>query len=190
MKLVLSPAQRSMLLITVLLAMPFVLGWALYAYGWRPAETGNYGELLQPPPVWPGSALVTPAGQALKREDLLGKWQFVYVGAAACTDSCRHSLHQMRQVQVSLNKEMGRMKRLWISPVAATDPAMPGILAEWPDLQIARAPDATWAVAFPTPDRVYLVDPLGNVILRYPAEPDWKRVRKDIEKLLKYSWTG
>ncbi|HRE16158.1 MAG TPA: SCO family protein [Rhodocyclaceae bacterium] len=190
MKLPLNSAQRAILLIIVLLAMPFVLGWALYAYGWRPQTTGNYGELLQPPPQLPASALLRNDGQPLQRDALLGKWQFVLVGDTPCDDACRHALHQMRQVQVSLNKDMGRIKRLWINPGAATDPATPGILAEWPDLQVARAPDAAWNTAFPTANRVYLVDPLGNVILRYPSDPDWKRVRKDIEKLMKTSWTG
>lgn len=191
MKLTLNPAHRAMVLITVLLAMPFVLAWALYAYGWRPEKSGNYGELLQPPPTLPASALLKLDGQPLQREALLGKWQFVLVGDTACDETCRHSLHQMRQVQVSLNKEMGRLKRLWINPGVAKDAATPDILKQWPDLQIASAPaDPAWAAAFPTMNRVYVVDPLGNIILRYPANPDWKLVRKDVERLLKYSWTG
>jgi len=191
MKLPLNSAHRAMLLITTLLALPFLLAWGLYSYGWRPEKSGNYGELLQPAPQLPATALLKLDGQPLKREELLDKWQFVLVGNTPCAEACRHALHQMRQVQVSLNKDMPRLKRLWINPGAATDPATPDILKSWPDLQVARPPaDPAWQTAFPTPERVYVIDPLGNIIMRYPADPDWKLVRKDIERLLKYSWTG
>lgn len=191
MKFSIGPAHRSMILVTVLLAMPFLIAWGLYAFGWRPEKSGNYGELIQPPPQLPMSQLVKLDKQPIKRDDLLGKWQFVMVSSGPCREACRHTLHQMRQVHVSLNKEMSRLKRLWISTEAASDPAAAELQATYPDLQIAIPPkDGAWDTALPSADRAYLIDPLGNIILRYPADPDWNKVRRDVERLLKYSWTG
>lgn len=191
----LSPARRAILLVTFILSMPFALGFALYYFGWRPSSTGNYGELLQPPLRLPEHGLLRPDGRELPTSELKGKWLLVLAGDGHCDPLCLQRLHDMRQIQVSLNKEMGRLRRLWLGSTVARDPALPELKQTYPDLLIA-APDPgvggeAWRTALDARQpRMYVVDPLGNVVLRYPDSPDPKGVRKDVERLLKYSWVG
>jgi hypothetical protein len=190
-----NPARRAILLVVLILALPFVLGFALYYFGWRPSSTGNYGELLQPPPRLPERGLLRPDGRELPASEFKGKWLLVLAGDGPCDPVCRQRLHDLRQVQVSLNKEMGRLRRVWLGDGTGRDPAMADLRRDYPDLLIAApAPGAAgegWRTALDaSPPRIYIVDPLGNVILRYPDSPDIKGVRKDVERLLKYSWVG
>lgn len=195
MNLTLNPARRAILLVTVLLAMPFVLGFALYHFGWRPASSGNYGELIQPPVALPDSGLLQANGRELPSAELKGKWLLVLAGDGPCDTLCVKRLHDMRQIQVSLNKEMGRLRRLWLGGGSSGDPVLPALRQTYPDLLVAApapgvAGDAWRRALDGRQPRLYVVDPLGNVILRYPDSPDLNRVRKDVERLLKYSWVG
>lgn len=104
----------------------------------------------------------------------------------------------MRQVQVAQNKEMGRLRRLLVADdfsVLASDTAIPELRQSYPDLLIAT-PAASrqgedWRMQLDSPDhRFYLIDPLGNIMMRYPEKPDMQGMRKDLERLLKYSWVG
>lgn len=191
----LNPARRAILLVVTILAMPFVLGGALYYFGWRPSSTGNYGELLQPPLPLPERGLLRPDGREMPTSELKGKWLLVLAGDGRCDPVCLQRLHDMRQIQVSLNKEMGRLRRVWLGAEVAHDPAMAHLARTYPDLLIATpAPGAAgegWRTALDARQpRLYVVDPLGNVVLRYPDSPDLKGVRHDVERLLKYSWVG
>ncbi|MFZ4537348.1 SCO family protein [Propionivibrio sp.] len=191
----LNSGRRAMLLATVLLIMPFAVALGLYWFEWRPASTGNYGELIQPPRPLPENGLTDLSGNALPSADLRGKWLLVLAGEGLCEAACLRQIQEMRQIQVSLNKDMGRLRRLWLSPVAASDPALPGLLARYPDLVVAELPKderrEAWRKAFDSSAyRLHLVDPQGNVMMRYPPDADAARVRKDVERLLKYSWVG
>lgn len=174
-----SPAQiasgrRTLLLATGLLMLPFVLGATLYLSGWQPSKTGNRGELLQPPPVV----------KAQLPEAATGKWVLILVPETACDARCADQLDALRRVQVSLNKEMGRLRRV----VMAADPADAGLShaqASQPDLLVARR-DAAWTA----PAGIYVADPEGNLILRYAPDAELKDIRSDLDRLLKYSWTG
>lgn len=191
----LDPGRRAILLVSVILALPFVVGFGLYYFGWRPATTNNYGELLQPPRTLPEHGLLRPDGHELPASELKGKWLLVLAGDDPCDLLCRQRLHDMRQIQVSLNKNMGRLQRMWLGARVGSDPALQDLKQKYPDLLVAQpAPGAAgegWRTALDSRrPRMYVVDPLGNVILRYPDSPDPKRIRKDVERLLTYSWVG
>lgn len=196
--LTLNPARRAILLITALLILPFVLAFGLYWLEWRPATLGNVGELIEPPRALPSSGLVGSDGNALKAGELLGKWTLVRVSPGQCDLACRDDLRQMRQVQVGLNKEMTRLRRVLMAGSAAQllgDPALPDLARSYPDL-VFVAPAAgsdgdAWRDTFLHAEQhFYVIDPLGNVMMRYPAMPDMQGMRKDLERLLKYSWVG
>lgn len=193
-----NPARRAILLVTALLLLPFALASGLYGFGWRPARPGNHGELIQPPLALPETSLRFTADQSLPTAGLRGKWTLVLVNKSRCDAACRHDLQQMRQVQVALNKEMGRLRRLLVAgdlPDLSADPAIPELRQSYPDLTIAApAAGADGNVWRGQPGngeyRYYVIDPLGNVMMRYPENPDMQGMRKDLERLLKYSWTG
>ena len=162
-----------LLLILALFLLPIATAGGLYWLQWRPTQTANYGELLQPP-------------QPLPAGTLRGQWLLLLLGSAPCDAACRQQLQAMRQIQVALNKDMGRLRRLWVGPADAASRAE--LVHDYPDLILAT-PHGNALPASATP-RLYLIDPLGNLILRYPAPAEAQGVRRDLERLLKYSWVG
>ena len=156
-------------------AAPFVLGTAAYLAGWSPGEGGNYGELIAPRPV-----AAAPLGK------LRGKWVMVSFDRAACDAYCEKKLYYMRQVRRAQGKHMERVERLWV----VTDGGKPR--AELlPGIEGTRFGSFT-AESFPgdAVDHIYLVDPLGNLMLRFPRDPDPSGMIKDLQRLLKYSRAG
>jgi hypothetical protein len=167
--------RNKLFLIGLVCAAPFVLGTAAYVLDWRWGGGSNYGELIPPRP------LAAPALQALR-----GKWVLVSFDAPACDAYCERKLYFMRQVRRAQGKEMDRVERLWVlsgdgKPRAELLPGIEGTrLASFP-------PEG-----FPghAPDHLYLVDPLGNLMMRFPRDPEPRGVIKDLQRLLKYSRAG
>jgi hypothetical protein len=162
--------RNSALWVGLVCAAPVVLGTAAYLLEWSPGTPSNYGELLPPRPV---------AGV----EGLRGKWVMVSFDAAACDAYCERKLYVMRQSRRAQGKDMERVERLWVltdggKPRAELLPGIEGTrLASFP------------AAEFPgnAADHIYLVDPFGNLMLRFPRDPDPSRVIKDLQRLLKYT---
>lgn len=193
-----NPAQRTILLVTALLLLPFALAFGLYWFEWRPARLSNHGELIQPPLALPATSLLRAPGAPLPTSELHGKWTLVLVNIGRCSADCQEDLRRMRQVQVAQNKEMGRLRRLLVvgSPTDLNDdPLLPGLRSHYPDLTIATPAAGADGDAWRSPSgnamsRYYIVDPLGNVMMRYGTNPNMQGMRKDLERLLKYSWVG
>jgi hypothetical protein len=159
-------------------AAPFVFGTLAYVFRWTPGAAGNYGELIAP------HVLAMPPFDALR-----GKWILVTFDASACDASCERKLYYMRQVRKAQGKDQDRMARLWLLTDAGTPRA--AVVAAMEGMRIERA-DESLAKRFPGPPtaHIYLVDPLGNLMLRFPPEPDPSRMLKDVQRLLKYSRVG
>ena len=176
------PKKRGRLLLA-LLALFFVLPVAASFLLWwldlTPGSAGNYGTLLPPQPV-----AAAPVA-ALK-----GRWVLVQFDGGACGAACERKLYLMRQVRRAQGREMQRIERLWL----VTDSVHPGakLLAAIEGTAVARAGEA--AKEFPAArsplDHVYLVDPLGNLMMRFPQDPDPMRVIKDLQRLLRASQFG
>ena len=166
--------RHTLLLLAAVCIAPVALGTAAYLFGWGVGSSGNYGELLPPRPV------SAPGLAALR-----GKWVLVSFDAAACDAYCERKLYFMRQVRRAQGKEMGRVERLWV----LTDGGKPRaeLLAAIEGTQISSD-----KLDFPGnhADHIYLVDPLGNLMLRFPRDPDPSRMLKDLQRLLKASRIG
>ena len=169
-----SPKAKLALLFAVC-AAPFVLGWVAYEFRIGAGQSGNYGELIAPRPV---SGPLAP---------LRGKWVMVTFDAAACDAACEKKLYVVRQTRRAQGKEAERIERLWL--VTDGGKPRPELLAAIEGTHLAVA-DAAFAASFPGWDSIYLVDPLGNLMMRFPAEPDPAKVIKDLQRLLKYSRFG
>jgi hypothetical protein len=169
------PPRLKLLLLFLACAAPFVLGWAAWYFKWGTGSPGNYGELIAPRP------LSGPPFQELR-----GKWLLVSFDAAACDAYCERKLYFMRQVRTAQGKEQARVERLWIITDAGTP--RPELVAAIEGTRISKAKPA----AFPGDpvDHVYLVDPQGNLMMRFPRDPDPSRMLKDLQRLLKYSRIG
>ncbi len=164
-------------LVVLVCAAPLVLGWLAYEFRWGAGQAGNYGELLAPRPV--GGPL----------EPLRGKWVIVVFDTAACAAACERKLYVARQVRRAQGADAERMERLW----ALTDAGKPraDLLAAIEGSHLAAA-RGEWVKAFPgdAAASIYLVDPLGNLMMRFPGDPEPAKMIKDLQRLLKYSRFG
>lgn len=174
-------------------ALPVVIGVVLYASDWRPGGS-SYGELLQPPQPLNIPVLKTPQGKQVDALAWKDKWHLVYVAPAGCDATCRNGLHTMRQIHASLAKEIDRLQRVWLVDGPAALPSLQALQLQYPDMLVltdaavlARQMDTKVANA---DGRIYLADPLGNLVISYPRDSDPSGIRKDLLKLLKHSWAG
>lgn len=181
--------RRTLVLLALVCALPVIASYLAY-YFWQPDGRANYGELI-PPAALPDTPLNGIAGQPeFQRNELDGRWTLVFAGPDECDPVCEQALYLMRQSRLAQGQEMERVARLWLVGAGA-DPA-PELLAQHDGLRVARSATA-WLERLPeaaSGRHVYLVDPLGNVMMRFPENADPRRVIKDLQRLLKYSALG
>jgi hypothetical protein len=183
----LSPRVK-LLLIMGLFALPILASLTAYRF-FRPQPTANYGELLIPPQELADAPMKRADGGEFRMGELRDRWVMVASDSGACAADCAAKLHVMRQARLALGRNASRVARVLVvddgrAPDAAT-------LAPLEDLIVAiRGPSA--APPGPGNDRghVYLVDPRGNVMMRWPAQPEFRGMLKDLERLLKASQIG
>jgi hypothetical protein len=188
------PSRRNglpmLLLVVSLLALPFLIAAGLFFIGWQPSRTTNHGYLHNPPPALPPTGLRAADGQALPTAELGGKWLLVLSGSGPCDAACAGRIDEMRRIQVSLNKEMTRLRRVVLTDRAG-DAELAAARQRQPDLVVAEAP-ANWlpVSGLATGYRLHIVDPQGRLIMDYPVDVAAKGVRADLDRLLKFAWTG
>lgn len=178
------PRRREFWLILAVCVAPVLGSYALF-YGWRPSSFSNYGELL-PPAALGGTAAAAPLAP------LKGRWVLVMVDGADCKAPCQSKLWQMRQVRLMQGKEMERVERVWL----VDDGGTPGgaLMREFEGTVVVERPAPELLARFTAPasarDHLYVIDPLGNLMMRFPRDADPKRIRKDLGHLLKVSRIG
>lgn len=200
------PKRRSMMpliLILVISLAPVVFAFLAYyvpALGLRPDGTNNYGTLVEPQRPMPGNsalALTDLAGNPVELASLRGQWLLITADDASCPESCVRKLFILRNSHASQGKEVGRLSRIWfVTDDAAIDPQ---ILEAYKGTHMLRADPAQLA-RFLTPGAadagqalkgpMWIIDPLGNLMMEFPAEADPIEVRDDIRKLLRNSRIG
>jgi hypothetical protein len=167
-------------LLAAFFLLPMGASWVVWHFDLASGVAGNYGTLLSPRPA------ALPPLAALK-----GKWVLVQFDGGACAAACERKHFFMRQVRRAQGKEMARIERLWL----VTDPVQPApaLLAAIEGTVVA-AQGAAQAESFPAEravtEHIYLVDPLGNLMMRFPTDPDPSLVIKDLKHLLKVSGFG
>lgn len=186
--------RRSALTLWLILGvclLPIVGSTALY-YLAPPGDRMNYGDLIAPPKALPGLKLADLNGGQFDLGTLRGKWTFVHLDRADCGATCRDKLYKMRQVRLTQGKNMGRVQRLWL--ISDAEPVDQGILRDYAGTVMVRAGGEELAqllAALPASaaaeGHIWLVDPLGNVMLRYPPAADPSRMKNDLSRLLRVS---
>ena len=179
--------RHTLWLIFAVCAAPLVASYTLFYLG-GPSGHVNYGELIEPRPL--GDARVTLMdGRALALSELRGEWVLLTVDAALCDKRCEQKLVYMRQVRLAQGRESGRIERMWLVADSAR-PAAP-LLAEHAGLIVGHDTGGGVINALPAQraaaDHIYVIDPLGNLMMRFPADPDPRRMLKDVARLLRHS---
>ena len=155
--------------------------------GARPREV-NYGELEARPA--PDIAGRSREGAAWSLASLRGRWALLIVTHGACEAPCERALYATRQARTIQNREQERVLRVLLQPTGAGAPSS-AVVADHPGLAVVEADPTQWqTLPGVGANSIYVVDPLGNVVLRYPFDPDIKRMAKDLERLLKASRIG
>jgi hypothetical protein len=169
--------------------------WVYYGTDWRPLRRVNHGELITParplPDMRPAAAF---DADSVPAELFHHKWSLVYIGNGQCGDTCRHTLYVMRQTRLSLNNEMTRVERVFL--VTAECCARDFLVHEHPGLVVLNATDGVAEAllsTFPVDDReqsLFIVDPLGNLMMRFDTRQNPKGLLQDLKKLLSLSHIG
>lgn len=189
-----------LLLIFALFVAPPLGAW----FAWQYVDehgveaTTNVGTLVSPVRPVTAAGLASVDGIALPVDALRGRWTYVLFAPAGCGEPCREQLYLTRQVRLAVNKDVSRVQRLLVLPATPAGPAKAELQDRHPDLRIvvSSSSDAPFTVPFRgqafTPDgtQYFLLDPLGNLMMRYAGDAPGKGVLKDLRKLLKVSQIG
>ena len=187
--------NRNRLLLVTLFAMFFgslLVAGVLRFSGWRPAGTKNFGEMLAPPGDLRSIVPRRLDGSAYAWNPTARNWRIALAPPAGCTAECAKLAHDLDTVWQLTGREADRVDVLWICPAATCAP--PAGASRPATLQLLQG-DARLRAALPRVDEttfngrrgvpVYVIDPNGFVILRYPPGFDPAGLRADLSKLLK-----
>jgi hypothetical protein len=160
----------------------------------RPQNIKSYGELIQPSRSLPQVQVSDLKGQTLALPDLKNQWLLVSVGPGACDEGCQERLYLQRQILTGLGRERDRLDWVWLVRDNAEVPEAirPG-LSEATVLRMSQADLEAWlqpALGRGLDDHLYLVDPMGEWMMRFPAPIDRShapRIKRDLERLLRAS---
>jgi len=185
--------RQVLLIIAAMFLVPLAVSFALYYGKWRPAGSSSKGDLITPARPLQAAGLRHPDGKPATADVLTGKWSLIYIGDGACDQACRTALVFARQTRLALNNDMTRVQRVFFATgnCCATD----YFAAEQPGLVAldASAPQAQALLAQFPADRahsLYIVDPLGNLMMRHDASQTTNDLLTDLKKLLRLSHIG
>lgn len=189
-----SRGRKMFFLVLAICAAPMIFSYLTY-YVIKPEGRTNYGELIDPRkfpiPDLGGTSL---DGKPASLEQFKGKWILLQVDSAECQKACAQKLYYMRQLRLTQGKEMDRIERIWlITDDAPLDIAQ---MKEYDGTQFLRVDAQKLAAWLPVvegtkaSDHLYMIDPLGNLMMRFPKDPDANKIKKDITRLLKASSIG
>ncbi len=187
-------SRKTLWLVAAVCIAPFVASFAAY-YFYQPEGRVNYGELMADKQL-PDAALKLVDGSAFSLAQLRGKWLFVTVDDAACDAYCEKKLWQIRQVRKTQGKYPERIERVWL--ITGGGQPAERLRSEFEGTWLVNAASAAAGSALlealphagARTDHIYLVDPLGNLVLRYPREADPSRMKNDLNRLLRVSRIG
>ena len=182
-----------MLAVLLVCAAPVVASYFTY-YVVRPEGRRNFGELIEPQRPLPPLATRTLDGRSGTLTALKNQWLLISVAGGACDVRCEQNLYFQRQLRESLGKEKERVDRVWlVADDAPVRDALLPALASSAVLRVAPAELAQWlepAAGKRLEDHLYLVDPIGNLMMRFPADMDTAaaaKAKRDLERLLRAS---
>jgi len=181
-------------LVIALCAAPLIFSYLTY-YVIKPQGRTNYGDLLDPRayPI-PELSTTTLDGKPVALNDFKGKWIMLQVNGGDCQKACTDKLYYMRQLRLTQGKDMDRIERVWL--ITDKEPLQTVLMREFEGTHMLRVDPAKLAAWLPVDagtsaaDHYYMIDPLGNLMMRFPKNPDANKIKKDISKLLRASRIG
>jgi hypothetical protein len=175
-------------------AAPIIFSYFTY-FVIKPEGRTNYGTILDPrlyPMPKLGSSLL--GGEAKELDAFKGKWIMLQIDSGACAETCQKKLYEMRQLRLIQGKEMDRVERVWL--VTDEQPIDTALIRMFDGMRILKVNVNALKSWLPVEadtqlhDHVFMIDPLGNLMMRFPKNADPQKMKKDIAKLLRASAIG
>lgn len=198
-----SKGRKQLILLIAFFVAPIIIAIIMYNMVPEagPSKTKNHGDLVVPARPLTDVALQLESGKDYKFSDMNKTWVMIYIGDAACDKTCAEVLYKMRQSRLAQRGEHLRIKRLYISTSGKAKPSLLKILKDHPGLEVAHGSAAAVAAVLKqfqlenkatakSANRLYLVDPFGNLMMSYENGFDAKGLIKDMTLLLKVSRIG
>lgn len=183
------------LAIALLCAAPIIASYLTYYVIKPKGGTTNYGTLIEPQrPISAALLVKDETGKTMPLASLRGRWLMISVDRSACDKACATKLYFMRQIRATQAGERERVLTVWLRTDADAVPAV--IEQAYPDTLKLIADPAALSAWLPAEagttdvDHIYLVDPNGNLMMRFPKQPDPTKIKGDVTKLLKWSSIG
>jgi cytochrome oxidase Cu insertion factor (SCO1/SenC/PrrC family) len=185
--------RKILLILAVIFVLPFTVAATLHLLNLKPSGHSN-GDLIQPPQALVFPVLYDAQGKEFTASQWLKIWSVVMVDSTGCAQSCQAQVHLLKQVHTSLNKDKHRLQRVLLVLAEIKTDTLAGLQKQYPDLLILTGADVEttqFSAQFKVAGaQVYLVDPLGNLMMSYPEKMDAKGIFSDLKRLLKNSWAG
>ena len=183
-----------MVAVMLVCAAPVLASYFTF-YVVRPTAQRNYGELISPQSALPDLAAVSLDGAVSNLRALKGQWLLLSVASGACDAACEKHIYLQRQLRESLGREKDRLDRVVLviddAPIKPSlRPAMADAANDAYALRVPLTPLAQWLVPAngqQLPDHLYLVDPMGNWMMRFPPNLDAAKAKRDMERLMRAS---
>ena len=195
-------SRLTLIILVILFALPIVLAWiATQNKSWQPTNSKNNGELFEPVRPLPEFTLKQIDGTDFKLEDIRRKWSLIYFVAHSCDQACQESLVKIRDARLSQSGEALRVQYFLIYTQQPDATQLASLAKDHPRLTVLQANYDSAGTMLKTfiiaPDesleqaqRVYLVDPIGNLMMHYPPAFQGNGLLKDIRHLLHWSQIG
>jgi len=193
----------TLILLVLLFVVPVAAAIILHSIGdgWRTAITTNKGNLITPVRSVPDFVASTIDGKSFSRNDLEGKWTMFYIESSTCDKSCENNLYTIRQSRLGMGGEKERVQRVMLLSDDGKGESLDMFKKEHSGMIIMQLDDVTRSEVLKsfeleglpeaqTAQRIYFIDPLGNLMMHYESDVSPRGVVKDLERLLKYSRIG
>lgn len=183
-----SNSRLKLVLLILIILSPIVISSFLHRWNIHPDKTVNYGELIEVTPL-KGLATDLENNTIFRSRQFKGKWTLLMIDSGQCGEDCQDKLYKMRQVRLVQHVDKDKVQRIWL----INDDLRPdsAIIDEYQGTRLVLAKGRDLLEEFPyvntQADHIYVVDPMGNLMMRYAANVDPKEMVADIKRLLKLS---
>ena len=185
--------RLKMLAIWLVCAAPVIASYFTF-YVIKPSATTSYGDIISPPKIIPPLSALAIDKNPVQLTSLKGQWLFISVAGGDCNAACEQHLFLQRQIRESLGKDKDRLDWVWIvNDGANVKEALKPALQAATVLHVAPSDLSQWlqpAAGKQLSDHLYLVDPMGNWMMRFNTSTDnetAKKIKKDVERVLRAS---
>lgn len=180
--------RLQLILLMLLLLSPVIASYIFHTYSLHPENTVNYGELLEIKRI-EGVATNLENNTIFRTKQLKGMWTLLMIDSGKCDQYCEDKLYLMRQIRLATHVDKDRVERVWL----INDDVMPdsSLVEQYTGTLFVQTKGKEFVSEFPyvesQQNHIYVIDPMGYLMMRYPKGPDSKKILKDLQRLLKLS---